>query len=41
MTPRRIIIDTYDASGALVSRTREDDFEADGVVDRRVTTTFR
>jgi hypothetical protein len=36
-----VITDRFDAAGALVSRTREEDFEADGVIDSRTTTVFR
>ena len=37
---RCIITDTYDASGRLIRRTRDEDFDADGIVDARTTTTF-
>ena len=37
---RRIITDTFDASGRLIQRTRDEDFDADGIVDARTTTRF-
>jgi len=35
---RVIITDTFDADGNLVSTTRDEDFEADGIIDARSTT---
>ena len=38
---RRIIItEIFDASGALIERIREQDFEADGIIDARDVTHF-
>jgi len=37
---RIIITDTFDANGNLVSTLREEDFEADGIIDARSTTWF-
>ena len=37
---RVIITDTFDAAGNMVSTLREEDFEADGVIDSRVMTSF-
>ena len=39
---RRIVItETYDVAGVLVERIREVDFEADGIIDARSSTTSR
>ena len=35
---RVIITDTFDAEGNLLSTTRNEDFEADGIIDARSTT---
>ena len=35
---RVIITDTFDAEGNLLSTTRDEDFEADGIIDARSTT---
>ena len=37
---RVVITDTLDAEGKLVSTTRSEDFEADGIFDARNTTYF-
>ena len=37
---RVIITDTFDAAGNMVSTLREEDFEADGIIDSRVMTSF-
>jgi len=37
---RIIITEVFDKSGMLLERIREDDFEADGIVDARNVTTF-
>lgn len=37
---RVIITDTFDAAGNMVSTLREEDFEADGIIDARVMTSF-
>ncbi len=37
---RTIITEVFDKSGMLQERIREDDFEADGIVDARNVTTF-
>ena len=38
---RRVLItEVFDESGVLLERVREDDFEADGIVDARNVTTF-
>jgi hypothetical protein len=38
---RRVLItEVFDESGMLLERIREDDFEADGIVDARNVTTF-
>ncbi len=39
-TRRIIITEVFDKSGMLLERIREDDFEADGIVDARNVTTF-
>ena len=39
-TTRIIITDTFDAAGNLVGLVREEDFEADGIVDARGATSF-
>ena len=37
---RAIITDTFDAAGNLAATLREEDFEADGIIDSRVTTSY-
>lgn len=37
---RVTIVESYDAEGKLVSRTKEQDFDADGIVDSRNEVTF-
>lgn len=37
---RVVITDTFDARGSLVSTSRQQDFEADGIFDARNTTYF-
>ena len=37
---RAIITDTFDAAGNLATTLREEDFEADGIIDSRVTTSY-
>jgi hypothetical protein len=40
-SPRRVLItEVFDESGMLLERVREDDFEADGIVDARNVTIF-
>lgn len=37
---RVTVIETFDGAGTLLARTREKDFDADGIIDASSTTTF-
>ena len=37
---RAVITETFDSTGNLVARTKTQDFDANGIVDSQVTTTF-